>query len=180
MTTNNSVPLGEVVQIIRQTVQPSDSLGAYIVLDTSDAREGIVIARKAQTEGIGSTKKRLHPRDVIISRLRPYLRQVAYVDDAIPNAEGALLVCSTEFFVLREINGEGIGFVVPFLLSDQVQKVLAAAQNGGHYPRFDESTLTTLPVPASLLNNRKGISVVVKKAVALYRQSEKIIESILL
>ncbi len=173
-----SVPLGEIAQSIRQVVQPPYSLGPCLVLDTSDAREGVIIARKTQTEDIGSAKKRLQPRDVIISRLRPYLRQVAYVDDAIPNADGAVLLCSTEFFVLRAIDERPISFLVPFLLSAQVQSVLAASQEGGHHPRFDDSTLFTLPVPVSLIDDRRQASDAVEKAVMLYRQSERILDDL--
>ena len=121
---------------------------------------------------IGSAKKLIMPNDVIISRLRPYLRQVALVDGQIGNALGATLACSTEFFVLRSRNEHSIAFLVPFLLSRQVQDVLAASQEGGHHPRFDDSTLLTLPVPVSLLNKRAASSAALEKSVALYRKYE--------
>lgn len=171
-----SVPLGEIVTIVRRTIQPSDRLGQCLILDTSDAREGFVICRKQHTTDIGSTKKALQPGDVIVSRLRPYLRQVAYVDPSIPNIEGAMLLCSTEFYVLRDPDGGSIAFLVPFLLSKQVQEVLAASQEGGHHPRFDDSTLLALPVPTELIQNRKATSAAIEKAAKLYRQSEKLID----
>lgn len=172
------VPLGEIVQIIRKMIQPSDRLGSCLILDTSDAREGIVICRKQQTNDIGSTKKALQLGDVIISRLRPYLRQVAYVDDGIPNLDGAKLLCSTEFFVLRSINRQSIAFLVPFLLSKQVQEVLAASQEGGHHPRFDESALITLPVSANAIDKRDEASAAIENAAQLYRESEQIIDDL--
>ena len=68
------------------------------------------------------------PGDVIISRLRPYLRQVAFVDSDIRGYElSATILCSTEFFVLRAIEQESIAFLVPFLLSQSTQQVLAAS-----------------------------------------------------
>ena len=173
-----SVSLGEIVSIIRKTVQPSETLGACLVLDTSDAREGIIIGRKQQTNDIGSTKKSLEPRDVIISRLRPYLRQVAFVDDGIPNLDGAMLLCSTEYFVLRSSDSQSIAFLVPFLLSEQVQEVLAASQEGGHHPRFDDSTLLTLPIPIRLIENREDVSAAVEQSVAMYRRSEIVIDGL--
>ena len=96
--------------------------------------------------------------DVLISRLRPYLRQVAYVDRTIPVLSEAALLCSTEFFVLRSVDQQSIAFLVPFLLSVQVQRVLAASQEGGHHPRVRESTLLTLPLPSSLLETRAATS----------------------
>ena len=172
-----SVPLGEVISIIRQTVSPKQDIGPCLVLDTSDAREGVIIGRKQQTTDIGSAKKSTLPGDVIISRLRPYLRQVAYVDEGILNLDGAMLLCSTEFFVLRSPSERSIAFLVPFLLSDQVQEVLAASQEGGHHPRFNDATLLNLPVPKKLIDARTGTSSAVQQAVVRYRECEGTIDS---
>ena len=167
--------LGDLAAVVREVVQPAGDLGPCLVLDTSDAREGLIIARKPTVDGsaLGSAKKLAQPRDVLISRLRPYLRQVAYVDEQVPNARGARLACSTEFFVLRPRDAGSIAFLVPLLLSRPVQEVLAAAQEGGHHPRFDEATLLTLPVPVSFLDRREAIAQVVEQAVARYRESER-------
>lgn len=171
------IELGEIVISVRKTVQPSSDVGQCFVLDTSDVREGIVIARKQPivVTDIGSAKKEVRPGDVIISRLRPYLRQVAFVDEEIPNVQKARILCSTEFFVLRSINDLSIAFLVPFLLSRKIQEVLKASQEGGHHPRFIESALLTLPIPKKLLSQRKTISEVVTNSIQMYRASEKAI-----
>src|SRR5262249_5431927 len=151
-------------------------------LDTSDAQEGIVVNRKlpVSLSEIGSTKKVVEHRDVLISRLRPYLRQVAFVDRGIRFwQEGVGLLCSTEFFVLRALGEESIAFLVPFLLSQQVQQVLAAAQEGGHHPRFNEATLLGLPVPKSLVERREALSREVERGVQLFRQSERLLAGLI-
>lgn len=178
-STIETVSLGELVTIVRKTVAPSDSLDSCLVLDTSDVREGIVVGRKDTTAQIGSTKKVVDVGDVIISRLRPYLRQVAFVDAGIHNSNGALLLCSTEFFVLRDVERKPISFLVPFLLSDQVQEVLSASQEGGHHPRFDESTLASLPVPRRLIDDRSAMSAAFEDAVRSYRTCESGIASLI-
>ena len=175
-----TVPLGTIVQTVRKTIQSADGVGLCLVLDTSDAREGIVIGRKTPTTDIGSTKKCLQPGDVIISRLRPYLRQVAYVDNAIPNASDSTIVCSTEFYVLRSVDRDSVAFLVPFLLARQVQEVLSASQEGGHHPRFDEHALVTLPLPKALLLRRKEVSDAVIRSVREYRTSESRIDQLVL
>lgn len=175
-TSEGSVLLGEVISLARRTVSPSSDLAQYLVLDTSDAREGVVIGRKLPTTSIGSAKKSAQPGDVIISRLRPYLRQVAYVDNGILNLSEATLVCSTEFYVLRPRDERSIAFLVPFLLSDQVQEVLAASQEGGHHPRFSDSTLLGLPIPKKLLDNREPASAAIETAVTCYRECEAMID----
>ena len=87
--------------------------------------------------------------DVIISRLRPYLRQVALVDEALFQLcrRGNAVAASTEFFVLRGRTGFEAAGLVPFLLSQPVQAALAAGQEGGHHPRFRQELLLSLPVP---------------------------------
>jgi len=171
------IELGEIVISVRKMVQPSTDIEECLVLDTSDVREGIVIARKRPVVGteIGSAKKEIIPGDVIISRLRPYLRQVAFVDQEISNTQNTRILCSTEFFVLRAIDDLPIAFLVPFLLSRKIQEVLKASQEGGHHPRFIESALLTLPIPKKLLSQRTTISEVVKNSIQMYRASERAI-----
>lgn len=126
-----------------------------LVLDTSHAYEGFVVCRHQpiSAAALGSAKRRIQPGDVIISRLRPYLRQVAFVDAAlfrqVPG--GNHVVASTEFFVLRDRGPFPAAALVPFLLSPPVQAALAAGQEGGHHPRFSLDLLASLRVPDRLL-----------------------------
>jgi hypothetical protein len=172
--TRRNTLLRQMVHIVKKTVQPSETLGKCLVLDTSDAREGIIAFRKQPVDGadIGSAKKVIEPNQVIISRLRPYLRQIALVDPWMPVAPGTLLVCSTEFFVLSGVDSRPIAFLVPFLLTDPVQAVLAASQEGGHHPRFEASVLLNLPLPEVVVRRRDEHSANVEECVRLFRQSE--------
>lgn len=166
--------LGDFVNIRRDQVS-GKTAGArqYLVLDTGDAQNGIITTTKAPCVGteIRSAKKRIRPRQVIISRLRPYLRQVAWVDPGLLNEQrpDVELLCSTEFFVLDSADGASIAFLAPFLLSTPVQTILAAAQEGGHHPRFNEHTLTTLRLPALLLKQRADLSEQFEQAVSQAR-----------
>ncbi|MGH6763991.1 MAG: hypothetical protein ACRECW_20670, partial [Phyllobacterium sp.] len=97
-----------------------------------------------------------------------------YVDYGILEQfdHSVLLVCSTEYFVLRCANDQSIAFLVPFLLSDPVQAILAASQEGGHHPRFGQRVLETIPVPAWLAAHRDEISVAVENAITQARQAD--------
>ncbi len=71
--------LEDLVQPIRRTIAPKPAARRLcLVLDTSDAREGLIVTRKRPVPAaeIGSTKKLAEPGDVIISRLRPYLHKI--------------------------------------------------------------------------------------------------------
>ena len=154
--------LSDIVSVSRDQTSGM-SVGAnsrFLVLDTGDASNGIVMARKTPTSAIGSTKKRIREGHVIVSRLRPYLRQVAWIDPGLVDRHAGKLelVCSTEFFVLESRDGASIAFLVPFLLGERVQGILAASQEGGHHPRFSERTLRGLRVPEGLLQRRSELS----------------------
>ena len=165
------VALGDLAEVVREHVVPERAApGAFLVLDTGDAQEGVLLPPAARepvpATALGSAKKAARPGDVLISRLRPYLRQVALVDAALTPATVA---CSTEFYVLRSRDGRSIAFLIAYLLSAPVQERLAAAQEGGHHPRFRQDALESLVVPESVVAARGELSAAVEQAVALAR-----------
>lgn len=172
------VGLSQVAMVARDSVNPGkgDRKQLFLVLDTGDAHEGVILTNKKPitTEEMGSTKKLICPGDVIISRLRPYLHQVAYVDaELVEGFDYPLqIACSTEFFVLRSPDAKSIAFLVPYLLSPKVQEVLFASQEGGHHPRFNQTTLEKLPIPEWLLESRDKISQTVETAIRSIRQGD--------
>jgi hypothetical protein len=145
--------LSDAVEIVSENVSARSCKGpgAVLILDTTHAYEGFVVFRHdpVPPASMGSVKRRVQAGDVIISRLRPYLRQVALVDEALFRLcpGGNAVVASTEFFVLRGRAGFDAAGLVPFLLSERVQASLAAGQEGGHHPRFRKELLLSLPLP---------------------------------
>ncbi len=176
--------LRDIAGVMREIVAPkkADPNRRYLVLDTGHAKEGIVNVDRPtmRANEIGSSKKKAGPGDVIISRLRPYLRQVAYVDQGVIDVHGknTVLLCSTEFFVLRSPDERSIAFLVPYLLTAEVQAILSAAQEGGHHPRFSQTTLEALPVPVKLLEARDDVSALVQAAAKHARQAQVDIQSL--
>lgn len=171
------VPLGELVVERRERIDPLTSAGA-VVLDTSHARDGILDVAGALRDGAGgkSAKKRALDGDLVVSRLRPYLRQIALVHpSAVAHAHGRPLALSTEFYVLApRAPGDDLAFLVPFLLSVEVQRALAGAQEGGHHPRVPRSSLFAIHVPRSLLRARAKSSRAVTEALgAAYAASSR-------
>ena len=173
------IRLSDVVSLPREQTSAGTASATqqFLVLATGDARDGIVRPTVPPCNGtaIGSTKKRIRPGHVIVSRLRPYLRQVAWIDgELLESADRqSELLCSSEFYVLQSKDESSIAFLVPFLLSSRVQSVLAASQEGGHHPRFNERTLVSLPIPTALLNRRVELSARVERAVRQARQAFK-------
>jgi hypothetical protein len=148
--------LADLVDVLTQNAPASSLLDKpVLVLDTSHAYEGFVLCHHEPVPAadMGSAKRRIQPGDVIISRLRPYLRQVAFIDAPLFRqvSGGNHVVASTEFFVLRGRDDFPAAALVPFLLSAPVQSALAAGQEGGHHPRFSLDLLASLRVPDRLV-----------------------------
>lgn len=148
---------------------------SVLVLDTSNAYEGFVVLRHRPipVEDLGSSKRQVQPGDVLVSRLRPYLRQVAYLDAGLFQLlpEGNPVVVSSEFFVLRDTPRCPAAALVPFLLSPSVQAILAAGQEGGHHPRFPRDLLASLPVPATLVAAAPDLATKVRSLATALRQA---------
>ena len=150
-------PLSDIVKISSETRKPNDQQA--IILDTGSANNGLLNIRihEVGSKKRTSTKKVFYEGDIIISRLRPYLRQVAY----IPRGTFKLLdvsagYCSTEFYVLRSINNSNIAFLVKWLLSREVQKMIGGAATGGHHPRFDKTLIINSNVPLKYQNKKSS------------------------
>ena len=169
--------LSDVANLLREhtSSKTADATQQFLVFATGDARDGLIRPTTPPCNGsdIGSVKKRIRPGQVIISRLRPYLRQIAWIDAGLlESQEGDIeLLCSSEFYILESKDGGSIAFLVPFLLSKRVQAVLSASQEGGHHPRFNERTLKSLPIPTSLIEQRTELSARIERAVHQARKS---------
>lgn len=167
-----NLTISDIAEIVQDQFNPekSDPEESFLVLDTGDASEGLILGNKAPVSSteIGSTKKFIKQGDVIISRLRPYLKQVAYVDEKVIPAN-ATVVCSTEFFVMRSRTNASIAFLVPYLLSRAIQEILCASQEGGHHPRFNRKALEAIPIPDWLIAERVEISATVVETINLIR-----------
>lgn len=162
--------LSEIVQSIAQTQVPPED--ARYVLDTGNAREGLldITILGDPVSGRTSAKKIARDGDVIVSRLRPYLRQVTFIPPGTCRLLGIdQLYCSTEFFVLRpRKEGRNIAGLVAWLLSEPIQEMLAAATTGGHHPRISADLLLNSPVEDRYL----GVEISEKIAGVLRRHIE--------
>lgn len=168
------VPLGELVVERRERAALLDA----VVLDTTHAKDGLLDLHSAlrAAPSAKSAKKSARAGELVVSRLRPYLRQIAYVHpEALTVARGRSLALSTEFYVLApRREGDDIAFLLPFLLGAQAQSILAAAQEGGHHPRVPLSSLLALRVPSSIIEARKTIAAEVHASLAaLYEASAR-------
>lgn len=174
----NVTPIKSLVEFSNETVTTKglkkENKNVYLI-NTGDAYEGYLNGRKDFEDNINSSKKVVKNGDIIISRLRPYLKQIAYIDKDLNGIDddNTIYVASTEFFVLRPRDGKSITFLVPFLLSEKIQSIFQNSVEGSQHPRFKEEDLSNLVIPNQLMNIRDIISQQVEesiKSVRLYEQ----------
>jgi len=171
---DDGVVLSEIVSLINDTITMKKSCDTLCYqINTSDALGGC-LRIPPQKEQLNSNKKIIKTGDVIISRLRPYLKQVAFVDAV---KEDAAVGVSTEFYVLRARNQESIAFLVPFLLSIPAQTVFANSVEGSQHPRFKEEDLLQLVIPREIYDRRGIISMHIENAIKSYREFEQALDA---
>ena len=116
------------------------------VFDLSDVSSFLLEAgaKVEKADEVGSTKKIIRQNDVLISRLRPYLKEVSFV-----GFNEVQKLASTEFVVLRKKKDSKFPpqALFAFLTTDEVQKILFWSQGGTEHPRFSENLLMGLKLP---------------------------------
>jgi type I restriction enzyme S subunit len=141
--------------------------------DVTDALDPFIDDAEPQlaTE-IASTKKRFQTGDVLISRLRSYLKEiaVAWTSNSLPT------VGSSEFIVLRPtLVGVSAETLMVFLRCPLVQTILKWSQDGSNHPRFAEEDLLSIPVPNALLRVQMKIDSFVKESIQARRDSARLL-----
>lgn len=169
--------LEEYFRPVRQLWQPNEHPADSVVrnYDLTDALVPFLDDTTPTTLAgeIKSTKKVLKAGDLVVSRLRSYLKEIAVV----LSSNGAPLVGSAEFIVLRsrksDLSPEAL---LVFLRSKPIQTILKWCQDGSNHPRFAESELLRIPVPDAVCNAQDAIGEKIKEAIAARQESVRLIE----
>ncbi len=150
------------------------------VFDLSDIKSFFLSDGKIalSSEDVGSAKKMFSKNDVLISRLRPYLKEVSFV-----GFNGKAKLASTEFIVLRQKDKDYYPEVLfSFLISHHVQNILLWSIAGTEHPRFHDSYLLNLKLPNIPIEFQNKIKELVKEAwkffltsQSLYSQAENLL-----
>ena len=173
--------LGDYVDSIRDVFVPKRAAATTRVrnYDVTDALLPQLDTEKetSMVSEIGSVKKRFADGDVVISRLRAYLREIAVVQkcDDVP------VVGSSEFIVLRlrdrycNITAETL---MVFLRSVPVQTILKWCQDGSQHPRFGESDLLSIFVPDVVAEASEEITAITRESFSAHRQARRLFETV--
>lgn len=151
-----------VADFFDEVIDIRDAEAESEVYDLTDALGGF-LAGGGKRSGL-SAKKAAQPNDIIASRLRSYLREICVVPRRQPHFKPFV---STEFLIFRPKHGNG-NWLLPFLLSDEVQTILRWSQTGNNHPRFHASTVFELPIPNHVLALMDRLSALTADALKTY------------
>ena len=159
-------PLGEVLEISRDRIQPAEhpeTLFNYIGLESIEGHTGKLLAYEPTFGSeIKSTKNIFHPGEILYGKLRPYLNKVH-----LAASEG---ICSTDIYVLRPRSQQVIpSFAANYLRSTLVLNVVTSAMAGANLPRVSHEALLGIPIPVPPEPEQKRIVKLLDEADALRR-----------
>lgn len=174
----SDVCVGDLFDSIRDLWQPADtSSGPVRNYDLTDALDPFLDPTKPPVapEEIASIKKKIAAGDLVVSRLRSYLREIAVVlpGDSVPS------VASTEFIVLRQKKGSPLSVeaLLIYLRSRLPQIVFKWSQDGSNHPRFDERELLSLPLPRVLISGQATYLAAVREMVAQRQRATQLLDA---
>ena len=167
-------PLREHVRAVKKLVKgdPDDDRPVHNI-DLPDALDPYVSDDRQPTTfaDLGSTKKAFQPGDVVVSRLRSYLKEIAFVRGSgeVP------FVGSSEFIVLRPTSGIAPEALTVYLRSEAAQVILKWSQSGSAHPRFDQTDLLDIPVPDAVLDLQDDLVRLCSEAVERDRDAARLL-----
>ena len=140
-----------------ESIQPIGETFDYIDIDAIDNANQIVTSPKVvATENAPSrASRKLHSGDTVFSMVRPYLKNIAYIDESLSNA-----IASTGFFVCTPKNFADKRYVYNLMKSPYVVDGLNAFMKGDNSPSIRKTDIENypFPLPPTLAEQKRIVS----------------------
>ena len=165
--------------VVRQIFNPRSHRSDERVInyDLTDALEPFLGADQDLEEvgDIGSSKWIVKSGDLVISRLRSYLKEVSLV----VGSSSVTRVCSSEFIVLRPKKGGelSVSTALAFLRCSPVQLILHWSQDGSNHPRFSRKELDDICIPNRVANLDGYIHSIIGESVDALRRGRGLLQN---
>nr|EES52632.1 MAG: protein of unknown function [Leptospirillum ferrodiazotrophum] len=175
----SDVCVGDLFESVRKLWHPTEAEGLPVRnYDLTDALDPFLDPLKPTTAPgeIASTKKCIAAGNLVVSRLRSYLREIAVV---LPSDDGITAVASTEFIILRSKKDAllTVEALLIYLRSRLPQIVFKWSQDGSNHPRFDEHELLNLPVPRALITGQATYQTAVRQMVKQRQRATRLLDA---
>lgn len=137
-----------------ETKKPVGHTFAYIDIDAIDnANQRVKSPKEMETAKAPSRASRgLHNGDTLFSLVRPYLKNIAYIDDSLKDC-----IASTGFYVCSPVNGLNSRYVYRLMTSDYVIDGLNQYMKGDNSPSIRSGDIENYPFPIPPLAEQQRI-----------------------
>ena len=163
------VRLGDVL-LPMETKRPQGEEFQYIDIDAIDNTNNVVLTPKRLpvTNAPSRASRGLKSGDTLFSVVRPYLRNIAYIDDSLADC-----IASTGFYVCRPDEMVAPRFLFWLLLSDYVVNGLNSFMKGDNSPSIRGEQLHDFLVPLPPVTEQKRIVAKIEELRAMTRSFTK-------
>lgn len=154
---------GKAVFMPMESTKPSSDF-IYIDVDAVDNRQNIIDnPKKVKIENAPSrATRKLHKNDLLFSMVRPYLKNIALVNDVYKDA-----IASTGFYVITPSLGYNPMFLFYLMLSNYVVDGLNSFMKGDNSPSINNCHIEDYLYPLPPIEEQKRI---VNKIKQLFKQ----------
>ena len=134
--------------------RPSGEFFKYIDIDSIDNKQQIVSEPKiVSTKDAPSRASRaLHTGDTVFSMVRPYLKNIAYIDESMADS-----IASTGFYVCSPVHSVNPRYSYYMMVSPYVIDGLNAFMKGDNSPSIRKDDLENYPFPLPPLAEQQRI-----------------------
>ncbi len=162
------VRLGDVLQPM-ETKYPSGKEFRYIDIDAIDNKKNVVNNPKSipVSKAPSRASRGLKTGDTLFSVVRPYLRNIAYIDDSLSDC-----IASTGFYVIRPIEVD-TRFMFWMLISDFAVNGLNAFMKGDNSPSIRVDQIHEFLIPLPPLAEQKRIVAKIEELRAMLKTLQK-------
>ena len=154
---------GKTVFMPMESIKPSSDF-VYIDVDAVNNRKNIIEKPKMVKKENAPSRatRKLHKNDLLFSMVRPYLKNIALVDEKYKNA-----IASTGFYVITPSLGYYPMFLFYLMLSNYVVEGLNSFMKGDNSPSINNSHIEDYLYPLPPIEEQKRI---VNKIDQLFKQ----------
>lgn len=172
-----SIKLGDVAQVNpEQLGSRTDPSYRIEYLDIAAIEQpGVIGASQSLTfaEAPSRARRRARAGDILVSTVRPYLRNFARVRDSFSN-----LVASTGYAVVRPRDGIDGGFLYQHVLSDDFVEFLKPRMSGSNYPAVRGSDVEAYTFSLPPLPEQRKIAAILSSVDDAIEKTRAVIDQV--
>lgn len=138
----------------QETEKPTGEFFYYIDIDAVDNKQQKVISPKKipLSQAPSRASRKLHEGDTIFSLVRPYLRNIAYIDEDVSRC-----IASTGFYICSPLKSVNSRFLYWLMTSDYVVLGLNKFMKGDNSPSIRKNDIENFPFPLPPIDEQQRI-----------------------